>query len=142
MVMGIKREKLLSLLEPDNLTPSLSYWISFLNFFEQNIDDLDIADMRIICDECEKCRQYLNQDRERTIMIFRNGHEMELKQIDPGLGIAKEDVFPKIYDHLEMLEKQAESEIEEEEDNWSTDVIQINTPTHEEVIPLAAAPMK
>ena len=105
--MGLVRDKLLDLINSDNLDPSLSYWCDILLFSEANKDSLNIQDMTMICVESERCRAYWNSNWKSTITIFRNGHEMEIDQIKPGLDIKKEEVGPNVYQLLDdKIEKE------------------------------------
>jgi len=135
--MGIQREQLLSLLDPSNSSPSLSYWTSILSFFENNQKQLDLSDMKIICEESERCREYSNTDREYPVTVYRNGHESVMMQIDKGLGITKEKVSPKVYDYLKELQDE-EYRADEEETYMKPGPIPVTT----DAIPLAAHPHK
>jgi len=132
------REELLAILEPNNSTPPISYWIKILTFFEQHTNQLNIEDMQIICDESERCRAYYNQERHHMITIYRNGEKIEQPQSEPGLNISKDNVFPKIYDYLEnMIQEEKYSE----DINWgnkskNTPVITNNLPIQ---LPLVAS---
>jgi hypothetical protein len=135
--MGIKREKLLDLLDTDS-TPSISYWICILNFFEKNITYLDIDDMKLLCDESERVRKYFNNPRKQKVEIFRNGKKVELTQSDPSLEIEKEAIFSKIYDHLDAL---IAAETDEENDNiYEIKPTEISIGTALVTVPMAAAP--
>lgn len=139
-MMGIKRKQLLQILEPDTSLPSMSYWNTLLDFFQKNKNYLDIQDVEIICDESEKVRNYFNTDRKQTITVYRNGTEIKQPQITRGLNIHKEDISPKIYDHLEALKLEEEHNEEYVDINVSSK--SSNVTQYDEVMPLAAAPPK
>jgi len=105
--MGIKRDELIALLDHNNPSPSLIYWNSILYFFEQNKQYLDLHDMEIICTESEYCRNFWNKDRTIIVTINKNGKQIPQENVIPSLNISKDDVNPKIYDHLESM-RQAE----------------------------------
>lgn len=102
-MMGIKREEMLELINPEDRSPSLTYWASLLTFFENNKPTLDVRDMTILCAETERVRAYCNDERRETITIFRNGAKMDIERSVPGKGISKDDTHPRIYDHLDQL---------------------------------------
>ena len=85
----IKLTKLLSSNQPIDFY----YWITLLNLFEEQQDNLDIDDVRRLVAECERCRTELN--------------------IDNTAPIKKEDTRPNVYSHLEMLETKLEKYNEE-----------------------------
>jgi len=139
--MGIKREELLELINPDDTSPSLSYWTQILSFFENNQPSLDIQDMRILCAESERCRDFWNTPRTKTITIFRNGKEMEMDQAIMPLNIKKDEVFPKVYDHLARLEHEEEERLRAEEQAREERKKALVEAPGEKAIPLAAAPV-
>lgn len=133
--MGIKREELLELITPEK-TPCLYYWTSILTFFENNTSYLDINDTKLICEEIERLRKYFNTPRSIDITTYRNGHKISLQKICPSMNIKKEDVYPNVYDHLNMLVKENEEHEYEENMRYKTSGSNTNTFS----IPLAAAP--
>ena len=141
-VMSQVREELLSNIDSSIEAPSLSYWNSLLNFFRDHEDILDLHDMEILCTECERCRLYWNTDRIEIMHIRRAGGEVEQEKVIKGLGIEKGDVYPKIYEHLEILraeeERRKAEELEELEREKEREVQPTFTP-EADVIPLAAA---
>lgn len=146
MVMGIQRDKLLNIIDSDNLNPSLNYWITLLNFFENNITNLDIDDMELICDECERVRVFLNTARTETVTVYRNGQEIKQPYVIPGMNIHKKDISPNVYNHLKQM-KDAEDEQKLIEWHNDVDINSVNKPgdtesvSTEKPIPLAAAPI-
>ncbi len=136
--MGIKREEMMDLIDTRNPSPSLTYWATVLDFFRNNQDHLDKADMLILCAESERCREYANADRTETITIFRNGHEEQIERTIRGFGITKESVGPNPYEYLEKLK-------EEERKAQEAEVVVEKPPVKKYLpapgaIPLAAAP--
>lgn len=90
--MSVKSD-IIKLINTDDITPSLIYWVQLLNFFEFNVDKLDIDDVRLLCIENERCRLYWNEDKE------------EENKIRSGLNIEQKDVTPNIYAHLAEMER-------------------------------------
>lgn len=78
--MGWKDE-ISDVIDPQNSSPSLSYWVSILNYFENNRDKLSLADLEYLAVESERCREYWNCK---------------------GLDIEKSDVRPNIHRHIEQ----------------------------------------
>lgn len=136
--MGQLREQLLEMIDSSNPSPSLSYWNKFLNFFSDNKDQLNTQDMEILCAECERCRAYWNEDRIEIMRLQRAGGEVDQEKVIKGLGINREDVYPKIYDHLEMLRR--EDELAAEQEAKELEKTAVTTEVIPEAIPLAAAP--
>jgi hypothetical protein len=54
-------EEFISLTQSDSPI-DFYYFISLLNFFDKNKDDLNLKELKIIVDKCEECRLYLNED--------------------------------------------------------------------------------
>ena len=126
------------MIDSSNPSPSLSYWNKFLNFFSDNKDQLNTQDMEILCAECERCRAYWNEDRIEIMRLQRAGGEVDQEKVIKGLGINREDVYPKIYDHLEMLRR--EDELAAEQEAKELEKTAVTTEVIPEAIPLAAAP--
>ena len=82
----IELTKLLS----SNQPVSTYYWISLLNVFKQNKENLDILDIKQLVAECERCRL-----------------EFNIENRDP---IRKEDTRPNVYSYLDDLETKLEEE--------------------------------
>jgi len=60
------------------------YWISLLNFFDNDKEELNLKELKKIVDKCEECRLYLNHENT-----------------DP---ISQEDVNPNIYEYYRLQE--------------------------------------
>lgn len=107
--MSNQSREIRKLVNKKDLTPSLSYWNSILNYFETNKKNLDIDDVRALCDESERCRVYWNLERVeiKTITSF-SGRVEERKIFKQGLGISRNDVNPNIYSHLWQMERDEE----------------------------------
>lgn len=134
--MGSKREELLELISPDTKVPSFTYWAQVLDFFHQYQNLLDIRDMEILCAESERCRAYANRDKEEILTLYRNGKYVTQTIKKTGTNIKKEEVSPKVYDHLEIL-KEAERQAREAE--VKSKPVRKSEPIPG-TIPLAAAP--
>ena len=142
-----KGAEILALFEKDDITPSLCYWTKLLNYFEKNINELDINDVRLLEEECERCRVYWNTDRENEVTITKpSGDIATIKSIKYGLGIEKKDTKPNIYAHLvemERLEKirheEAAEELRQAEAKKNNKPSARVEPGHQSVVPLAAA---
>ena len=134
------RGEFLSIIDSSIESPSLFYWNHLLNFFRDHEQTLDLHDMEILCTESERCRLYWNTDRIEVMQILKAGEEIEQDKIIKGLGIEKEDVFPKIYEHLEKLRLEREAEeLRLEQEELEKEREEIHTPQQPDVIPLAAA---
>lgn len=107
--MSQRSREIKKLIKQTDLTPSISYWNSLLNYFEKHKKVLDIDDVRALCDECERCRIYWNKERveTKTITSF-SGRVEERKILKHGLGISRNDVNPDIYTHLRQMERNEE----------------------------------
>lgn len=104
--MSYLRKEIDSLIKKDDPTPSLFYWTSLLNFFERNVDELDIDDVRVLTNECERCRVYWNTDKESYIELKKaSGKITKIKTFKAGLGIEKKDTNPNLYEHLAEMER-------------------------------------
>jgi len=109
------RDEISEVVQPNNLTPSLTYWINILNFAEQHMDELSLADLEYLAYESERCRNYWNKDHKEIKTITKNGKDVEQPVIRKGLGIKQEDVYPNIHDMIEQkLEVIRQEELEEE----------------------------
>ena len=105
------REETKSIIDSDSL-PTLLYWITILNYFEFNLSDLELDDLKAVADESERCRIYLNIDREEIKTIYKNGKHIEINVIKQGLGITQDKVFPDVvyyYKQVLGVEQQKET---------------------------------
>lgn len=92
--------------------------------------------MEILCAESERCRAYANRDKEEILTLYRNGKYVTQTIKKTGTNIKKEEVSPKVYDHLEIL-KEAERQAREAE--VKSKPVRKSEPIPG-TIPLAAAP--
>lgn len=83
------RREISDMIQSYNFSPSLPYWNSLLNYFERSAAFLSLEEIQTICEECERCRTYANEN-------------LNLEHI------RREDVFPNIYSYLEAKRREEE----------------------------------
>lgn len=132
------RDDIHLLLQSDNPSPPLSYWCHVLNYFECNVDDLNIAEVRLLEKESERCRKIWNCDREeKTELKKADGSLQTIITRKAGLGIAREEVNPNITRHLREMERLEDVELEENDIDKVEVASERSDPNQ---IPLAALP--
>ncbi len=132
------RDEIHLLLKSDNPSPSLGYWCHVLNYFERNVDDLNIAEVRLLEKESERCREIWNRDREeKTELKKADGSIQTLITRKAGLDIAREEVNPNITRHLQEMERLEDVELEENDTDKVEAASERIDPNQ---IPLAALP--
>lgn len=89
-------------------TPSINYWNKLLRYFDKNKEHLITKQIQEICNECERCRLYWNEDKLEII----TKEEKKIPIQKKGLNIRREDVNPNIYFYLEQRKR-----IEQQEQN-------------------------
>lgn len=85
--MSHQSENILTIFSSDTI--SFILWVKLLNFFDDNKDQLDLEDIKLLVDKCEECRLYLNEN----------------SYVRPEDRIEQEETFPNVYVYLEMLKK-------------------------------------
>ena len=70
-----RRNELINLTSSDNPI-DFYYFISLLNFFDNNKNELNLEELKIIVDKCEECRLYLNEG---------NTDPIEQEKVNPNI---------------------------------------------------------
>lgn len=100
----MRRDDISTIIQKNDLFPSITYWTSILSYFEQHKYELSVNEITALHEESERCRAYWNSEFVTLEVSIEGEPQKTPRRIRSGLGIEQTDVTPNISEFLENMQ--------------------------------------